>query len=67
MDEGAAVDVVYLNIAKPFDKVPTARLLLRRCSTGSNSGLLEESREVSLMAKPQAWVICSPVCLWVQC
>ena len=53
LDEGKNVDIIYLDFAKAFDKVPHHRLIgkvvFMGVEAGSSSGLREERKEWSLM------------------
>ena len=41
IDQGETVDVVYLDFAKAFDKVPHQRLLLKLANHGISGKVLE--------------------------
>ena len=43
LDQGGAVDTIYLDIAKAFDSVPHERLLLKLQCYGVNGCVLQEA------------------------
>ena len=55
VDEGNSIDILYLDFAKAFDKVPHKRLLAKikalismvTCSNGLKTGSLDVGRELS--------------------
>jgi hypothetical protein len=40
-DEGKAVDIIYLDFAKAFNKVPTQRLLAKMAAAGIGGNVLK--------------------------
>ena len=63
VDEGAPVDVVYLDFAKAFDKVPTARLIEKCRGVGIRGKVLEWIQEW-LSGRKQRVVLNGQVSSW---
>ena len=63
MDQGHAVDIVYLDFAKAFDKVPHIRLIMKCQGLGIRGKVLawvaewlrDRSQRVVLNGKASAW------------
>ena len=63
IDEDNAVDVVYLDLQKAFDKVPHKRLMIKACSHG-NGGSLSVWIENWLCDREQRVVLNNSMSKW---